>query len=61
MLLDGHLRLEALKALGAKEALCLVSTDDQGFTYNRQINRLTPIQEHKMIGNRSVAPEKFSA
>ncbi|WP_335944420.1 plasmid partitioning protein RepB C-terminal domain-containing protein [Pseudomonas sp. G166] len=49
MLLDGHLRLEALKALGAIEALCLVSTDDEGFTYNRQINRLTPIQEHKMI------------
>ncbi|MGO4003749.1 plasmid partitioning protein RepB C-terminal domain-containing protein [Pseudomonas fluorescens] len=49
MLLDGHLRLEALKSLGAKEALCLISTDDEGFTYNRQINRLTPIQEHKMI------------
>lgn len=49
MLLDGHLRLEALKALGAVEALCLISTDDEGFTYNRQINRLTPIQEHKMI------------
>ena len=49
MLLDGHLRLEALKTLGATEALCLISKDDEGFTYNRQINRLTPIQEHKMI------------
>lgn len=49
MLLDGHLRLHALKALGAREALCLLSTDDEGFTYNRQINRLTPVQEHKMI------------
>lgn len=49
LLLDGHLRLEALKSLGASEALCLISTDDEGFTYNRQINRLTPIQEHKMI------------
>ncbi|MCY1293530.1 RepB plasmid partitioning protein [compost metagenome] len=49
ILLDGHLRLEALKALGGTEALCLISTDDEGFTYNRQINRLTPIQEHKMI------------
>jgi hypothetical protein len=49
ILLDGHLRLEALKALGAISALCIVSTDDEGFTYNRQINRLTPIQEHKMI------------
>ncbi|MNJ21477.1 RepB plasmid partitioning protein [compost metagenome] len=49
ILLDGHLRLAALKALGGKEALCLISTDDEGFTYNRQINRLTPVQEHKMI------------
>jgi hypothetical protein len=43
------LRLEALKTLGGTEALCLISTDDEGFTYNRQINRLTPVQEHKMI------------
>lgn len=49
ILLDGHLRLEALKALGAKDAVCLVATDDEGFTYNRQINRLSAIQEHKMI------------
>ncbi|WP_374438353.1 ParB/RepB/Spo0J family partition protein [Pseudomonas panipatensis] len=49
ILLDGHMRLEALKELGGTEALCLISTDDEGFTYNRQINRLTPIQEHKMI------------
>lgn len=49
VLLDGHLRLYALKALGAREALCLLSTDDEGFTYNRQINRLTAVQEHKMI------------
>lgn len=49
LLLDGHLRLAALKQLGAPEALCLLATDDEGFTYNRQINRLTPVQEHKMI------------
>lgn len=49
ILLDGHLRLEALKELGDQEAICLVSTDDEGFTYNRQINRLSAIQEHKMI------------
>lgn len=49
ILLDGHLRLEALKALGATETVCLVSTDDEGFTYNRQINRISSIQEHQMI------------
>ncbi|WEL57598.1 plasmid partitioning protein RepB C-terminal domain-containing protein [Pseudomonas kermanshahensis] len=49
LILDGHLRLAALKQLGALHALCMLSTDDEGFTYNRQINRLTPIQESKMI------------
>ena len=49
LLLDGRMRLKALKALGATHALCLVADDDEGFTYNRQVNRLTPIQEHKMI------------
>lgn len=49
ILLDGHLRLEALKELGDQEAVCLVSTDDEGFTYNRQINRISAIQEYKMI------------
>ena len=49
LLLDGHLRLAALAQLGAEDTLCLLATDDEGFTYNRQINRLTPIQEHKMI------------
>ncbi len=49
ILLDGHLRLEALKALGAPETICLVSIDDEGFTYNRQINRISAVQEHHMI------------
>jgi hypothetical protein len=49
LLLDGRMRLRALKSLGATHALCLVASDDEGFTYNRQVNRLTPIQEHKMI------------
>lgn len=49
LLLDGHLRVEALKALGKTEVTCLISTDDESFTYNRLINRISPIQEHKMI------------
>ncbi|MDU8265503.1 plasmid partitioning protein RepB C-terminal domain-containing protein [Pseudomonas syringae] len=63
VLLDGHLRLHALKALGVREALCLQSTDDEGFTFNRQINRLTPVQEHKMIlaaVAKGVAPETIA-
>lgn len=49
LLLDGHMRLDILKASGAKEVLCLQSTDDESFTYNKHINRLSTIQEHKMI------------
>lgn len=49
MLLDGHIRLMILKKLGAVTAKCLVATDDEGFTYNHKVNRLSPIQEHFMI------------
>jgi ParB-like chromosome segregation protein Spo0J len=49
ILLDGHLRIDVLKSMGAKEVSCLVSTDDEGFTYNRRVNRLAIIQEHKMV------------
>lgn len=49
ILVDGHLRLHAMKSLGITEAECLISTDDESFTYNARINRLAPIQEHKMI------------
>lgn len=49
MVLDGHLRLQALKSLGQQEVACLVSTDDELFTYNNHISRLSTIQEHLMI------------
>jgi hypothetical protein len=38
-----------MKSLGMTEAECLISTDDESFTYNARISRLAPIQEHKMI------------
>ena len=49
LLLDGHLRFEVLKDLGNESVACLVSLDDEAVTYNRQVNRLSPLQEHKMI------------
>ncbi len=49
LLLDGHLRIEVLKELGVSEVTCLVSTDDEAFTYNRRISRIAIIQEHRMI------------
>ena len=49
LLLDGHMRLKALNELGRSEALCLVAKDDDAFTYNDKVNRLSLIQEHAMI------------
>jgi hypothetical protein len=49
LLLDGHLRVEVLKDMGVAEVVCLVSTDDEAFTYNKRVNRLAIIQEHRMI------------
>jgi hypothetical protein len=48
-LLDGHLRIMALRDQGVAEVLCLVSTDDEAFTFNKRISRLTAAQEHRMI------------
>jgi hypothetical protein len=49
LLLDGHLRIEVLKGLSIVEVDCLVSTDDEAFTYNKRISRLSAVQEHRMI------------
>jgi hypothetical protein len=49
LLLDGHTRLVILRQLKASSAKCLISTDDEGFTYNHKVNRLSAIQEHFMI------------
>jgi ParB-like chromosome segregation protein Spo0J len=49
LLLDGHLRIDVLKDMGQTDVICLVSTDDEAFTYNKRVNRLALIQEHRMI------------
>lgn len=49
VLLDGHIRLIALQELSYGEVQCLVATDDESYTYNSRINRLSTIQEHHMI------------
>lgn len=49
MVLDGHLRVDALKDLGHTHARCLISKDDETYTYNKRVNRLSVVQEHKMI------------
>lgn len=49
LLLDGHMRLKALQELGRTEAFCLIAKDDDAFTYNDKVSRLSLIQEHAMI------------
>ena len=64
LLLDGHVRIEVLKDLGREHVECLVSTDDEAFTYNKRVSRIAPVQEHRMILKaieRGVPEEKIAA
>jgi ParB-like chromosome segregation protein Spo0J len=49
LLLDGHQRIEALKARGETKVQCLLSLDDENYTYNRHVSRVAPIQHNRMI------------
>jgi len=63
LLVDGHLRLAALVELGRRHVQCLISTDDESFTYNKRVSRLATIQEHYMIVRaiqRGVPEEKIA-
>ena len=63
LLLDGHIRMFALQELGFVDAPCLIATDDESYTYNNRINRLSTIQEHFMIRravDRGVTPERLA-
>ncbi len=62
-LVDGLLRIEALKDLGHTTVECLVATDDEAFTYNKRVNRLSAPQEHRMIARaieRGVSEERLA-
>jgi hypothetical protein len=62
-LLDGHLRIEILRARGDGEVVCLIATEDEAFTYNRRVSRIAIIQEHKMIlnaVNKGVSEERLA-
>jgi len=63
LLLDGHIRLIALRELGHIEAPCLIAKDDESYTYNTRINRISTIQEHYMIRraiDRGVSPSRLA-
>ena len=63
-ILDGHLRFYALRALGKDKVLCILSTDDERYTFDAQINYINPIQRNKMIKaaiKNGVKPERIAA
>lgn len=63
LLLDGHLRVLAIKELGLNEAPCLFARDDETYTYNHRINRLSTVQEHYMLRraiDRGVSKERLA-
>lgn len=51
LLLDGHLRIDALRSCGTEHVACLIATENEAFTYNKRVSRLTIVQEHRMILN----------
>lgn len=62
-LLDGHLRVLALKDLCVHEAPCLLAKADVTYIYNHRINPLFTTQEHYMIGraiDRGVSKERLA-
>jgi|AntAceMinimDraft_1070359.scaffolds.fasta_scaffold25854_3 ParB-like chromosome segregation protein Spo0J len=63
LLLDGHLRVLALKELGLDVAPCLMAKDDETFSYNHRVNRLSTVQEHYMLRraiDRGVSRERLA-
>lgn len=63
LLLDGHMRVQAMRELGSTEITCIVSTDDEGFTYNKRVNRLATVQQHRMLTRaikRGVSEERIA-
>ncbi len=49
LVLDGNLRVLALKELSHDTAPCLIARDFETYTYNHRINRLSTVQEHYML------------
>ncbi len=63
-ILDGHLRIEELKDLDIEFVHCLISPVEDTYSYNKRVNRLTIIQEQKMLQkaiDSGVSIEKLSA
>jgi len=63
VVLDGNLRVLALKQLGQDTAPSLIAKDFETYTYNHRINRLSTVQEHYMLRraiDRGVSRERLA-
>lgn len=49
LILDGAQRFRALTELGAEIVPCILGKKREAFTGNRMVNRVSPVQENKMI------------
>ena len=49
LILDGNARVEAMKELNIVQITCLISIQDESYTYNKKVNRIPPIQANRMI------------
>jgi ParB-like chromosome segregation protein Spo0J len=49
IILDGRTRHAIMRKMQWESCNCLIATDDEAYTYNHKVNRLSAIQEHFMI------------
>lgn len=49
VILDGFLRLIALKQFGVTTVPCIVYQTKEAYTFNRMVNRLSPYQQSRML------------
>lgn len=62
-ILDGHLRVDALRELEVVDVDCMLATAEDTYTYNRRVARLGALQEHRMVmraWERGVSPERIA-
>lgn len=49
VILDGYLRYKALRQIGEETAPCIINATKEAYTYNRMINKLSAVQESRML------------
>lgn len=49
VILDGYLRYKACEEIGAQTIPCLIYPDKEAYTYNKMVNKLSPVQQNRMI------------